>query len=227
MTPYLETELRMAVAVARAAGEAAMRHYGEASATAKADASILAALGEAFPADAILSEESADSAARLGASRVWVVDPLDGTREFLSQNGEFSIMIGLAEGGRAQLGVVYLPEGDALYAAGASRGTSSAGAAEAGRQLVADGGLAQPCGAAGRAVVRGAGDHGRGTVRLGGGEVRADRGGFAGRLRASGAVPEGMGHVRARGCGSGGGGSPAVLAAVQQLYRPTWKAPAA
>lgn len=129
MTSYLETELQTAIAAARAAGAAAMRHYGVASATTKADASpvteadhaanavILATLGAAFPGDALLSEESADSAHRLAAERVWVVDPLDGTREFLAQNGEFSIMIGLAVAGRAELGVVYLPDGEVLYAA--------------------------------------------------------------------------------------------------------------
>src|SRR5690606_15740871 len=72
------------------------------------------------PDDAILSEESADSAERLSARRVWIVDPLDGTKEFLAQNGEFSIMIGLAVEGEAVLGVVYLPDGDLLY--GAARG---------------------------------------------------------------------------------------------------------
>jgi 3'(2'), 5'-bisphosphate nucleotidase len=129
MTSYLETELQVAIAAARAAGAAAMAHYGVAQATAKADASpvtaadhaanavILAALAEAFPADAVLSEESADSPFRLAAPRVWVVDPLDGTREFLAQNGEFAVMIGLAVGGRAELGVVYLPAGDVLYSA--------------------------------------------------------------------------------------------------------------
>jgi 3'(2'), 5'-bisphosphate nucleotidase len=66
----------------------------------------------------VLSEESADSAARLSAGRVWIVDPLDGTREFLAQNGEFAVMVGLAVDGRAVLGAVYLPEPDLLYLGG-------------------------------------------------------------------------------------------------------------
>jgi 3'(2'), 5'-bisphosphate nucleotidase len=82
-----------------------------------ANAVILSALRRFFPADAVLSEESSDSGERLGARRVWIVDPLDGTKEFLAQNGEFSIMIGLAVAGRAALGVVYLPAVDVLYAA--------------------------------------------------------------------------------------------------------------
>ena len=111
-----------------------MRFYGTATATAKADASpvtaadhaanevIVAALRQAFPDDAILSEESADSPERLSARRVWIVDPLDGTKEFLAQNGEFSIMIGLAIDGEAVLGVVYLPAIDLLYAAAKGEG---------------------------------------------------------------------------------------------------------
>src|SRR5690606_20115210 len=114
-------EMEEAAAAARAAGAAAMRFYGSATAVEKADASpvtaadhaandvIVARLRAAFPGDAILSEESKDSRDRLQAHRVWIVDPLDGTKEFLAQNGEFSIMIGLAVGGAAVLGVVYLP----------------------------------------------------------------------------------------------------------------------
>ena len=115
--------------IARAAGAVAMRHYGTATSTAKGDDSpvtqadhaanavIIEALTRAFPGDAILSEESVDSAARLTARRVWVVDPLDGTKEFLAQNGEFSIMIGLVEDGAPVLGVTYQPDGDVLFAA--------------------------------------------------------------------------------------------------------------
>src|SRR5205823_13711221 len=48
----------------------------------QANALILAALHERHPDDAVLSEEAADDKARVGADRVWIVDPLDGTREF-------------------------------------------------------------------------------------------------------------------------------------------------
>jgi 3'(2'), 5'-bisphosphate nucleotidase len=76
---------------------------------------ICAALARAFPGDAILAEESVptDKAeiARLAAQpRVWFVDPLDGTKEFTERiDGEFAVMIGLAEAGRATLGVVVMP----------------------------------------------------------------------------------------------------------------------
>lgn len=83
---------------------------------------IVAALSTAFPNDAILSEESADSADRLTAERVWIVDPLDGTKEFLAQNGDFAVMIGLVERGKPILGVIYRPVTDRMYVAVADGG---------------------------------------------------------------------------------------------------------
>lgn len=132
--PRLQAELLAACDAARAAGRAGMRFYGNAQVVEKEGGSpvteadhaanrvIVGALAAAFPGDAILSEESADSAARLSAERVWIVDPLDGTREFLAQNGEFAVMIGLAVGGRAVLGVVYQPADDVLFFAAEGRG---------------------------------------------------------------------------------------------------------
>ncbi|MDD5204903.1 MAG: 3'(2'),5'-bisphosphate nucleotidase CysQ [Desulfobacterales bacterium] len=76
---------------------------------------LVAAIGEAFPDDAILSEESRDDLVRLKYAKVWCIDPLDGTKEFMARNGEFSIMVGLAVEGRAMLGVVYQPIVDILY----------------------------------------------------------------------------------------------------------------
>jgi 3'(2'), 5'-bisphosphate nucleotidase len=69
-----------------------------------------------FPDDGILSEESKDDFVRLQKSRVWIVDPLDGTKEFIARNGEFSIMIGLVVEGRPVLGVVQQPATGLLYA---------------------------------------------------------------------------------------------------------------
>src|SRR5262249_5419063 len=86
----------------------------------EANALICSELAAAFAGDAILAEESVPTdpaeVARLAAApRVWFVDPLDGTREFADRNGEFAVMIGLAVGGRAQLGVVVRPTtGEAL-----------------------------------------------------------------------------------------------------------------
>ena len=60
--------------------------------------------------------------ARLQKSRVWIIDPLDGTMEFIAHNGEFCIMIGLAVGGEPVVGVVYQPIDDVLYCAAAGTG---------------------------------------------------------------------------------------------------------
>jgi 3'(2'), 5'-bisphosphate nucleotidase len=61
------------------------------------------------PADAVLSEEEQDSAARLGAQRVWIVDPLDGTREYGEGRADWAVHVALAVGGVATLGAVALP----------------------------------------------------------------------------------------------------------------------
>lgn len=60
----------------------------------------------------VLSEECADdveAAERLRWTRLWLVDPLDGTREFIKRNGEFTVNIALVHGGRVELGIVYVP----------------------------------------------------------------------------------------------------------------------
>ena len=122
--------MRTAVRAARAGGAAALPWYGRSRTELKADDSpvtqadlaandaILAILAAEAAEDAVLSEESADRAERLGRERVWIVDPLDGTREFIAQNGEFSVMVGLAVQGRAVAGAVYAPALELLmYAA--------------------------------------------------------------------------------------------------------------
>jgi 3'(2'), 5'-bisphosphate nucleotidase len=63
----------------------------------------------------ILSEESKDPEERLSHKRVWIVDPLDGTSDFVNKTGEFSIMIALVDSGVPILGVVYNPVQDILY----------------------------------------------------------------------------------------------------------------
>ncbi len=64
---------------------------------------------------AILSEEIADDLNRLTKEKVWIIDPLDGTRDFVDRTGEFSIMIALAEIKKPIIGVVYKPTEDKLY----------------------------------------------------------------------------------------------------------------
>ena len=62
-----------------------------------------------YPNDGILSEETADSPERLARSRVWIVDPLDGTREYSQQREDWAVHVALAIDGRCALGAVALP----------------------------------------------------------------------------------------------------------------------
>jgi 3'(2'), 5'-bisphosphate nucleotidase len=77
----------------------------------ESNALICERLARAFPGIPVVAEES-DPTAYAGfaaAEAAWFVDPLDGTREFVARNGEFAVMIGLAEQGRATVGVVVAP----------------------------------------------------------------------------------------------------------------------
>jgi 3'(2'), 5'-bisphosphate nucleotidase len=74
-----------------------------------ANAWLMKELRTARPADAILSEEEQDSAARLSASRVWIIDPLDGTREYGEKRSDWAVHVALAIDGRAIVGAVALP----------------------------------------------------------------------------------------------------------------------
>lgn len=74
-----------------------------------ASALIVARLRAAFPDDVILSEEAPDDGARHRGGRLWVVDPIDGTKDFIAGRPGFSVMIGLLIEGQPALGVVYQP----------------------------------------------------------------------------------------------------------------------
>lgn len=127
----LSAELAIAERAAREAGELVAAAYarGPIAVETKADRSpvtaadreasarIVAVLRAAFPGDAILSEEEADDPARLARRRVWIVDPLDGTRDFVARTGQFAVHVGLAIDGAAAVGAVYLPVAEAMYAA--------------------------------------------------------------------------------------------------------------
>ena len=77
---------------------------------------IVGRLAEAFPDDVILSEEIPDDGARLRQSRVWMVDPIDGTRDFIAGDDGFAVMIGLCVDGRPQVGALALPLTGVVYA---------------------------------------------------------------------------------------------------------------
>ena len=134
-------EREVAIQAARAAGAIVLRYYesgvpvaakGPDDPVTKADleanARIHALVAAAFPDDGWLSEETADSTERLGRQRVWVVDPLDGTKEFIQQIPEFCVCIALVEDGRPVVGVEYNPATDRLYVAVRGEGTTVNGA---------------------------------------------------------------------------------------------------
>jgi 3'(2'), 5'-bisphosphate nucleotidase len=74
-----------------------------------ANAFLMEALRAQRPQDAILSEEEKDNPSRLSAKRVWIIDPLDGTREYGEQRTDWAVHVALAVDGRAHLGAVALP----------------------------------------------------------------------------------------------------------------------
>lgn len=80
-----------------------------------ADLVIRQLIMDSFPADGWLSEETADSKERLTRRRVWIVDPIDGTKEFIAGIPEYVISIGLVEDGIPVLGVIYQPTNRILY----------------------------------------------------------------------------------------------------------------
>lgn len=84
-------------------------------------------LSEAFPQYAMLSEEHADDLNRLEKEYCWIVDPLDGTKEFIKMNDEFSINIALSKGRELVLGLVYMPVFDELYYALKGQGAFTVG----------------------------------------------------------------------------------------------------
>ncbi|MDG5487011.1 3'(2'),5'-bisphosphate nucleotidase CysQ [Sphingomonas sp. BGYR3] len=92
----------------RAAGDLADEALG-AEGDRAANALILERLAEARPDDAVLSEESADSPDRLNRSRVWIIDPLDGTREYREGRDDWAVHIALAIDGKPAIGAVALP----------------------------------------------------------------------------------------------------------------------
>jgi len=109
-----QRELETAVAAAAAASAVVMEIYTAQSADTyiKADGSpvtdadlasdrtIREMIGAAFPDDALLTEEGAKDEARLSNPRVWIADPIDGTKEYIARTGEFDVLIALTVNGR-------------------------------------------------------------------------------------------------------------------------------
>src|SRR5262245_45546341 len=143
----IERELAFAIAAARAAGERvmALRDSGRWQERMLADIGDQAADGllqglirGRYPEDGLLSEETADSPERLGRRRCWIVDPLDGTREFSEGREDWAIHVALTLDGACALGVVALPSCGKLLWAVATPGAEGAGLEGAGALVRGD-----------------------------------------------------------------------------------------
>ncbi len=125
-----ERELEVALAAAREAGAILLRHYQEGTerwekghgdpvtlADLESDRAIAERLRAAFPQDGLLSEETVHDPERVRRSRVWIVDPMDGTKEFTRKIPEFGASIALVEDGEPVVGVILNPAaGTAVWA---------------------------------------------------------------------------------------------------------------
>jgi len=83
---------------------------------------IVSELQKRYPEVGVLAEESQKDDVRLTQSHVWIIDPLDGTKEFIKRNGEFTVNVGLSENGVPKLGVVVIPVRREVYFAAAGTG---------------------------------------------------------------------------------------------------------
>jgi 3'(2'), 5'-bisphosphate nucleotidase len=135
----LDSLIQQLLPIALMAGEAIMSVYvndrvndveykEDSSPVTKADLlahHILAVrLKSLLPCCPVVSEEDlASQIYRQSKGRFWLIDPLDGTKEFIARNGEFTVNIALIEDGRSILGVVYAPAIDALYWGGSEFGS--------------------------------------------------------------------------------------------------------
>ena len=139
MSPLdLPALLRAIIPIAEEAGRATLTFYGSTDAAAKADGSPVTAADQAAediilprlraltPDIPVVSEEEAAKGLSpdVTGERFWLVDPLDGTKEFISGNGEFTVNIALIERGTPVLGVVVIPARAQTFA-GAGPGTAT------------------------------------------------------------------------------------------------------
>jgi len=132
----MQKEIKVARELAIAAGAILMDYFEKSvsidwkapgdpvtAADREANSLIVTTLKREFPDHGVLSEEEEDDLNRLDRSHVWMVDPMDGTREFLDHREDFAVQIGLVTGGIPVLGVVYQPAKGKLYYAAPGLGT--------------------------------------------------------------------------------------------------------
>jgi myo-inositol-1(or 4)-monophosphatase len=134
-TPPPDGLLDAVVAAAREGGALALglfrdgcRHWQkeDASVVTEADLAVDALLrerlGQVEPAAGWLSEETADTPERLGRARVWIVDPIDGTRAFVKGRDDWVISVALVEQGRPVVGVIFNPSRGEMFSAARGSG---------------------------------------------------------------------------------------------------------
>lgn len=152
----MKRELEVAIEAAKAAGAAILEVWSrpDFKTTEKADDKgplteadlasnqiLIDAITAAFPDDAILSEETKDSPERLPNPRCWVIDPLDGTKEFTERVPQFVVSVGLAVHGKPAVGVLFNPATGELFTGVVGEGATYNG---------------QPCRVTDRATLAGA-----------------------------------------------------------------------
>lgn len=115
----IDDDAELAARIAKAALDLLLQIRGEGllegralgdAADVAADRLILDALRQHRPEDALLSEESPDDLGRLDRARVWIVDPLDGTREYVAGRSDWAVHVALAVDGAARVGAVATPQ---------------------------------------------------------------------------------------------------------------------
>jgi 3'(2'), 5'-bisphosphate nucleotidase len=117
VTDHMMNDIEFARFLAEGAGRILMELRGGvlegkalgAEGDACANAWLMAQIASYRGADGVLSEETKDTPARLAKERVWIIDPLDGTREYGEGRSDWAVHIGLAVSGKAALGAVALP----------------------------------------------------------------------------------------------------------------------
>jgi hypothetical protein len=137
LMPELRAVMREAADIARPffrlGGQTSARIWSKAGgspvteADVAVDAFLKVRLSALVPQAAWLSEETADDPARIGHDLVWIVDPIDGTRAFLSGHPDWSIAVALLAEGQPLIGFVHAPVGNADYEAVRGRGATRNG----------------------------------------------------------------------------------------------------
>ena len=117
----IEKRARLAKDISKKSARIAMDFFGKARQWDKKDSSPVTEadiaidrqlqqdIADVFSADAILSEEGADDTSRLDKDFCWIIDPIDGTREFIAKRPDFCVMVGICYKGVPVYGVINIP----------------------------------------------------------------------------------------------------------------------